>query len=98
MDVKGTLLGEELPEQLLHTVIYMLGMHLALQEGVEHTRLPRQGFNCQVVSELNEFSGKEILIYKEDPLQKTNQGGLSGKQSSKVVRVFPASDFRRCPV
>ena len=33
------LLGEETPAQLLKTVIYMLGLHLALRGGVEHERL-----------------------------------------------------------
>ena len=33
------LLGVECPEKLLRTVIYMLGLHLALHGGVEHHRL-----------------------------------------------------------
>ena len=36
--------------------------------------------------------------YQEDPLQKTNQGGLTNKNSSKTVYVYCASDRRRCPV
>ena len=73
-------LGEEDTEQLLHTVVYMLGLHLALRGGVEHLRLRRPGFSCQILTEIDENSGKEILVYTEDPLQKTNQGGLVNKK------------------
>ena len=91
-------LGEDTPEKLLKTVIYMLGLHLALRGGVEHTVLRRPGFEPQIVTELDEGSGKEILLYREDPLQKTNQGGLKSKPSSKIVKVFPSENFQRCPV
>ena len=43
------ILGEDTPAKLLKTVIYMLGLHLALRGGVEHTRLRQPGFNCQIV-------------------------------------------------
>ena len=66
--------------------------------GVEHTQLRRPGFNCQISNEIDENSGKEVLMYREDPLQKSNQGGLSSRSSNKIVKVFPASDKTRCPV
>ena len=91
-------LGESNPEQLLRTIIYMLGLHLALRGGIEHMRLRRPGFQCQIVNELDEETGKEILIYTEDALQKTNQGGLVGKPTHKVVRIFPSENVNRCPV
>ena len=91
-------LGEADPEQLLHTVIYMLGLHLALRGGVEHTRLRRPGFECQIETDFDEAMGKEILIYKEDPLQKTNEGGLCSKQTKEIVKVFPSENPSRCPV
>ena len=37
-------------------------------------------------------------MYQEDPLQKTNQGGLVGKRHNKVVCVYPSGSFRKCPV
>ena len=54
----------------------MMGLHLALRGGIEHLRLRlrRPGFDCQIVMEIDELTGKEILVYTEDPLQKTNQG------------------------
>ena len=53
-------LGESDPNQLLHTVIYLLGLHLALRGGAEHIRLRRPGFNPQISTELDENSGQEI--------------------------------------
>ena len=66
--------------------------------GVEHLRLRRPGFDPQIKTELDEASGSEILVYREDPLQKLNQGGLDSKPHNKIVKVFPASNFKRCPV
>ena len=89
-------LGQSSPDQLLRTVIYMMGLHLALWGGVEHNRLRRPGFGCQVVLEI--YENKEPLVYREDALQKTNQGGLNAKNSHKVVYVYEASNAMRCPV
>ena len=61
-------------------------------------RLRRPGFDCQIKSELDQNTGKEILVYREDPLQKTNQGGLANKPSNKIVRVYPAMNVKCCPV
>ena len=91
-------LCEHNPKTLLRTVIYMLGLHLALRGGVNHNRLRRPGFNCQIITEKDENSGKEMLVCRKDPMQKNNQGGIGSKNASKVVKVFSASDFRRYPV
>ena len=90
-------LGVDEPLQLLHTVIYMMGLHLALRGGVEHNRLKRPGFNSQIVVG-RDARNQECFIYKEDPLQKTNQGGLKSKRKSNVVFVYPSSNRTRCPV
>ena len=37
-------------------------------------------------------------MYHEDALQKTNQGGLTAKNNTKVVYVYPASNAMHCPV
>ena len=42
--------------------------------------------------------GRERLVYTEDPLQKTNQGGIGARNASKVVYVYGAIDKSRCPV
>ena len=91
------LLGDSNPMQLLNTVIYMIGMHCALRGGIEHNRLRRPGCNSQIVIEKLE-SGKERLVYTEDPLQKTNQGGLVSRGKPKRVVVYPSQHQLRCPV
>ena len=90
-------LGEDTPIQLLRTVIYMIGIHCALRGDVEHQRLRRPGFNSQFSLSVDD-RGIESLVYKEDPLQKTNQGGLTNKPNNKVVHIYPAKDTARCPV
>ena len=40
----------------------------------------------------------ERLVYQEDPLHKTNQGGLLRKGNIKKVYVYPAENVMRCPV
>ena len=91
------ILGESTPEQLLKTVIYMIGMHCALRSGAEHNDLRHPGLNSQFSFE-SDVKGKERLVYKEDPLQKTNQGGLECKGSRKIVYIYQASDRSRCPI
>ena len=90
-------LGESNPQQLLDTVIYMIGLHCALRGGVEHQRLRRPGFRSQIEFK-KEQSGVEKIIYSEDPLHKTAQGGIGCKSSRKIVHVYPSSDISRCPV
>ena len=90
-------LGEETPVQLVRTVIYMLGLHLALRGGIEHNKLRRPGFECQISVEMDD-KNRERLVYREDPLQKTNQGGLMSKRNNKIVYVYSASERTRCPV
>ena len=90
-------LGDDEPLKLLHTVIYMMGLHLALRGGVEHNRLRRPGFESQICVDVD-TSGREVLVYTEDPLHKTNQGGLMSKQKSKIVYVYGASNPENCPI
>ena len=92
----GTL-GDANPLQLLRTVIYMIGLHCALRGGVEHNNLCRPGCNSQFSIDYDTF-GRERLVYKEDPLQKTNQGGLMARKCNKVVNVYAASRRDRCPI
>ena len=70
-------LGEGSPQQLLNTVIYMVGLHCVLRGGVEHQHLRRLGFNSQITFEEDE-RGIERLVYREDPLQKTMSGRYWG--------------------
>ena len=89
-------LGDENAAQLLRTVIYMVGLHCTLRGGVEHSNLRRPGCNSQLTFE-RDTRGIEHLVYREDPLHKTNQGGLSSKGSAKIVHVYPSANSRKCP-
>ena len=91
------ILGEENPMQLLRTTMYIIGLHCALRGGVEHNNLRRPGCDSQFTFEFD-ANGIERLVYREDPLQKTNQGGLICKSKSKVVNVYSASNKARCPI
>ena len=91
-------LGIDDPQQLLNNVIYLLGVYLALRGGVEHSNLRRDGCNSQLSIE-KDSRGIECLVYHEDPLQKTNQGGLKCKGKNKTVWVYPVEgDLARDPV
>ena len=91
------ILGNGEATQLLKTVIYMVGLHCALRGGVEHNNLRRPGCSPQIQIQ-RDLRGVECLVYTEDPLQKTNQGGLACKVKPKVVNIYPATDKMRCPV
>ena len=75
----------------------MMGLHLALHDSVEHNRLRWPGFELQIVCS-SDARGRGCLIYTEDALQKTSQGGLKCKPPSKVFYVYQASDRKRGPV
>ena len=92
-------LGIDAPEQLLNTVIYLVGMHFALRGVAEHCNLrcPGPGFNSQISFE-KDSCGIECIVYREDPLQKTNQGGLTCRTKPKVVWVYPSANSERDPV
>ena len=61
----------------------MLGLHCALRGGTKHNKLRRPGFESQITIDRDE-QNVERLVYPEDPLQKTNQGGLTCKNCNKT--------------
>ena len=91
------ILGDDTPLKLLNTVIYMMGMHCALRGGIEYNRLRRPECTPQISFEFDK-RGIECMVYKEDPLQKTNQGGLVCKSRGKIVYVYASSNSERCPL
>ncbi len=84
-----SILGEESPDTLRNTVMYLVGLTFAFRGGKEHRTLRNPYFNPQIVVKTSEKSGRKFLLYTEDIVTKTNQGGLSGrKMSPKVVKAF----------
>ncbi len=83
------ILGEENPDSLHNTVMYLIGLMFALRGGKEHRSLHNPHFNPQIVVKVSEKSGHKYLLYTEDMVSKTNQGGLSGRKiSPMVVKAF----------
>ncbi len=82
-------LGEENPDSLRNTVMYLIGLTFALRGGKEHRALRNPNFNPQIEVKVSEKTGRKYLLYTEDVVSKTNQGRLSGRKiSPKVVKAF----------
>ena len=97
---KQGLLGEDTPEKLRDTVMFLVGIHCSLRAGDEHHDLRRDTKDkaSQFSFQRNE-SGVRCLVYTEDTVTKTNDGGLSHmRKDRKVVWVYPSNNVKRCPV
>ena len=81
--------------------MFVLGINLALRAGNEHYNLRRHSPEkaSQLTFERDTISGKRCLVYREDTVTKTNDGGLANmKKERKVVWIFPNESPLRCPV
>ncbi len=70
---KGVL-GTNDPDTLCDTLLFLLGLHLALRGGKEHKDLCAPGFDSQLSVEVDK-DGTKYLLFNEDVQRKTNQGG-----------------------
>ena len=75
---KGNCLGEDTPQKLLDTMLFLIGINFGLRAGKEYHTLRRPGFDCQISVIVKD--GVECLEYNEDLSAKTNQGGLKHEQ------------------
>ena len=76
-------LGDSSPQQLLDTLLYCLGLNLALRSGKEHRDLRPDMFELiqEPYSDLN-------LLYTESG-SKNHTGGLSDRKvANKTVKIF----------
>ena len=79
------ILGSSNPKQLVHTLLYMFGVHFALWASVEHRSLCI-GPNSQL--KLGLYRDKRFFEYSED-VSKTCQGGIDHRNvGRKVVRAY----------
>jgi hypothetical protein len=79
-------LGEQSPQQLLDTLLYLIGIHFALRGGKEHRRLRRM--TSQITTRIDTGTGRKYLEYRED-VSKTNAGGLRDRKiAPKVTRAY----------
>ncbi|XP_067654082.1 uncharacterized protein KIAA1958-like [Haliotis asinina] len=83
---KGVL-GDDTPQKLLDTVLYLTGLHFALRGGTEHRSL-RMGNNPQITGPHTDCHGRRYMEYTED-VSKTNKGGLNHRKlTAKKVRAY----------
>lgn len=88
------ILGEDNPQKLLDTIIYLIGLNFALRAGKEHRDL-RVGENTQCSMKID-IDGMKTLTYTQD-VSKCNPGGLAHRKiKQKTVSVFQNEDPERC--
>ena len=68
-------LGEDTPDKLRDTVLFILGLNLGLHAGNEHYNLQREtaDMSSQITFECAS-SSQRCLVYREDCIPKTNDG------------------------
>ena len=93
MWVSGAL-GEDTPDKLRNTVMFLIGLSCALRGGEEHRRLRCPPYDPQIVVK-RDIDGSEFLVYTEDDKCKTFQGGL--KSRPKKCKVIPIHGNRAHP-
>ena len=94
------LLGEDTPEKLRNTVLFLLGINLGLHAGDEHYDLRRDTLEKpSQIQFMNDSNGIRCLVYKEDSVTKTNDSGIKHmRKQCKTVWVHPSDNFQRLPV
>ncbi len=81
-------LGDQNPDQLRDTVMFLIGLSFALCGGDEQRNLRGPGYNLQILVK-RDVHGVKFLEYAEDRKTKINQGGLKHKWiKPKVVRAY----------
>ena len=94
-------LGEDEPDKLRNTVLFLIGINCILRAGDEHYQLRRDMAykKSQFKFEYN-LEGELCVVYYEDTCTKSNDGGLaSRKVDRKIVWIYPNSyNLNRCPV
>ena len=93
------ILGSENPEQLLQTILYVIGLNCALCAGKKHRPLHSIPFGSQFQWVRYDFHDQYFLCYTEDLGMKTNKGGIKHhKIEAETVDVYPIQNSYRCPV
>ena len=93
-------LGEESPDQLHSTLLFLLSMNLGLRADDKHHALRRDTpTKPSQLSFKHNDKGVRCVVYIEDSVTKTNDGGLKHmRKDKKVVWVYPSENIIRCPV
>ena len=94
------ILGEDSPIKLRNTVLFLIGINVALC-GVEEHNLLRSDMPDREsqLSFQRDSRGIRCLVYTEDTCTKSNSGGLAHMRNDrKIVWVYPSDNVERCPV
>ena len=93
---KRGFLGEDTPQKLRTTVLYNLGLNCMLRAVGEHYNLRRDvPEKSSQLSFERDNSGVRCLVYREDHVTKTHDGGLKDmRRDRKIVWVYPND---KCP-
>ena len=81
-------------------VLFLIGINCSLRAGDEHHDLRRSTLTkpSQFSFERNDKE-ERCLVYREDTVTKTNDGGLAHMHKEcKIVWVYPSQNLSRCPV
>ena len=95
------ILGENYPDTLRNTVLFLLGINCYLRAVDEHYHLRRSMPNKpSQISIESDSNGVKCVVYREDTVTKTHDGGLKDmKAERKVVWVYSNNtNVIRCPV
>ena len=89
-------LGDDTPQKLVDTLLYLIGLHFALRAGEEHRNLR---FENSQLSVHTDNSGEIFLKYTED-VSKSCQGGLKHRRVTpkSVVAYQNTTNSERCIV
>ena len=80
------ILGEDTPDRLRNTVLFLLRLHVALRAGDEHHNLHRDcPENPSQLSLRRNESGVICLVYQENSVTKTNDGGLKHMRKDRKI-------------
>ena len=97
----NSVLGEDTPDKLRDTVLFLLGINLFHRAVDEHYYLRQDipGKDSLLSVQYNEF-GEKCLLYQEDTVTKTHDGGLNDmNREGKEVWIFPnRQQVECCPV
>lgn len=89
--------GVSNPKQLIDTLIYHLGLHLALRACFEHRNL-EFGENSQLTLKTGD-DGEEYLEYVERCSKNKDHGIKNSKKEPKVTAIYPNTDNKnRCVI
>ena len=94
------ILGEDTPDKLRDTVLFLIGTNVGLRAGDEHQALRRYSpwQPSQFTFQRND-KGVRCVVYTEDTVTKTHDGGLNSmRKTKKVAWIYPSSNVSRCPV